>query len=71
MASLVNYIWRYQDLPFDGTGLFNSKTDEAMENFHKMCKSAKPYSSQQFSTYSGSNYRFNQPYSRLYSQYQY
>ena len=34
---------KIEDLPFDAIGLFNSKTDEIVENIHKMRKTAKSY----------------------------
>ena len=36
-----------EDLPFDGVGLFNEKTDEVMENLHKIRKTVYSYSVQQ------------------------
>nr|XP_020642114.1 polypeptide N-acetylgalactosaminyltransferase 2 [Pogona vitticeps] len=34
---------KIEELPLDAVGLFNSKTDETMDNIHKMRKTAKSY----------------------------
>ena len=39
-AGISRYRSRIEDLPFDSTGLFNDKTDEVMNNLHKIRKTA-------------------------------
>ena len=39
---------RIEDLPFDGAGLLSEKTNEVMDNLHKIRKMAKSYSTQPY-----------------------
>ena len=48
---------KIEDLPFDAIGLFNSKTDDIMENIHKMGKTAKSYVPYQPYRYQKSTYK--------------
>ena len=49
-----------EDLPFDATGLFNEKTNDKMENLHKIKKTAKSYTIQQQPKYQ--RYQWPKPY---------
>ena len=39
--------YRIEDLPFDGVGLYDDKTDEILDNLIKLRKMAKSYTNQQ------------------------
>ena len=51
---------RIEALPFDATGVFNEKTDESMESFHKMKKTAKSYTIHQQPKFQ--SYQWRKPY---------
>ncbi|XP_078233403.1 ubiquitin-conjugating enzyme E2 E2 isoform X1 [Pogona vitticeps] len=57
---------RIEDLPFDSASLFNSTTDDTMEDFHKKRKTARSYSAQPSSSYQRPFYHLGQYHPKQY-----
>lgn len=57
-----------EDLPFDGVGLFNGKTDDILNDLQKMRRTARSYNTQ--SSYRPYKQQWHRPYGQSYNTYQ-